>query len=295
MATLDKIILNGVTYDIGGSGAGMTDDIKSSLDQLAQKVVYIDDDGSDYYNALHSALYPPANLSYITAVYTQSGSVYTTDSLNSLKSDLVVTAHYSNGTTATVTSYTLSGTLTVGTSVITVSYGGKTTTFNVTVTEQALYPLPDVNYDSGSPSYNTLVITGGDDISVYGLTNSRKFYVFSDGTVQSFHSTNKSTIFSIPSGATYELKVKNIYWSGNATTDNNITVGLGDSSTQNIHVIEESITVASSGQASGTTADVTRTGTISSSCDVNSFFIIVYRTMTCNFDVELRINGSRYI
>lgn len=74
----------------------------------------------------------------ISAVYTQSGTVYDTDSLDSLKSDLVVTATYSDSSTATVpsTDYTLSGTLTAGTSTITVSYGGKTTTFTVTVTSE---------------------------------------------------------------------------------------------------------------------------------------------------------------
>lgn len=77
-----------------------------------------------------------ATVTSISAVYTQSGTVYDTDSLDSLKSDLVVTATWSNQTTSTVASadYTLSGTLTTGTSTITVSYGGKTTTFTVTVT-----------------------------------------------------------------------------------------------------------------------------------------------------------------
>lgn len=77
-----------------------------------------------------------ASVSSITAVYTQSGTVYDTDALDSLKSDLVVTATYTGGTTSTIpgTDYTLSGSLTEGTSTITVSYGGKTTTFNVTVT-----------------------------------------------------------------------------------------------------------------------------------------------------------------
>ena len=75
-------------------------------------------------------------LNSITAVYTQSGTVYTHDTLDSLKADLVVTANYSDSSTQTVPAadYTLSGTLTAGTSTITVSYGGKTTTFSVTVT-----------------------------------------------------------------------------------------------------------------------------------------------------------------
>lgn len=77
---------------------------------------------------------PP--LSSISAVYTQSGPVYTTDTLDSLTTDLEVTAHYSDSSTATVAAedYTLSGTLTAGTSTITVSYGGKATIFSVTVT-----------------------------------------------------------------------------------------------------------------------------------------------------------------
>ena len=76
-------------------------------------------------------------LSSISAVYTQSGTVYDNDTLDSLKDDLVVTATYSDSSTATVSSsdYTLSGTLTTGTSTITVSYEGKTTTFTVTVTQ----------------------------------------------------------------------------------------------------------------------------------------------------------------
>lgn len=79
-------------------------------------------------------------LSSISAVYTQSGTVYDTDTLDSLKDDLVVTAVYSDSSTQTVPAadYTLSGTLTAGTSTITVSYGGKTTTFSVTVTAQIL-------------------------------------------------------------------------------------------------------------------------------------------------------------
>lgn len=75
-------------------------------------------------------------LSSISAVYTQSGTVYTHDDLDSLKTDLVVTALYSDGTSEVLSAddYTLSGTLTAGTSTITVAYSGKTTTFTVTVT-----------------------------------------------------------------------------------------------------------------------------------------------------------------
>jgi len=117
--------------------SGLTNDIKSALLQIAQKVAYIDDDGQTYYNDLYNALYPPATLISISAVYTQSGEVYDTDTLDSLKTNLVVTGRYSDSSTSTITDYVLSGTLVAGTSTITVSYSGKTTTFNVTVSERS--------------------------------------------------------------------------------------------------------------------------------------------------------------
>lgn len=84
----------------------------------------------------------------INATYTQSGTVFDTATLDSLKSDLVVTASWSNGTTSTLNDadYTLSGTLAEGTSTITVSYGGQTDTFNVTVTH---YVDPSEDWSDG--------------------------------------------------------------------------------------------------------------------------------------------------
>lgn len=140
----------------GGSGTGLTEDIKQALLQIAEKVAYIDEDGQDYYDALLDALYPPANLTSISCVYTQSGTVYDTDSLNSLKSDLAVVAHYDDGAIETVTTYALSGTLTEGTSTITVSYSGKITTFNVTVTHQIVgwyYPFNDSILSEGTHDF----------------------------------------------------------------------------------------------------------------------------------------------
>lgn len=119
-----------------GSTGGLTADVKVALLACFNHVVWDDDDptGQSYINALQTALYPPANLSRITAVYTQSGTVWSTDTLDSLKNDLVVTAYYDNSTSEVITNYTLSGTLSEGTRTITVSYGNKTATFNVVVT-----------------------------------------------------------------------------------------------------------------------------------------------------------------
>lgn len=140
---------------IRSGGSGLTNEAKQALLACFEHVAWIDEDGQDYYDALEAALYPPANLVSISAVYTQSGTVYDTDTLDSLKSDLVVTAHYDDYSTETVTSYTLSGTLEEGTSTVTVAYGGKTTTFDVVVTllERWVYRFNDSILSSSSKDF----------------------------------------------------------------------------------------------------------------------------------------------
>lgn len=92
-----------------------------------------------------------ATLQSITATFTQGSTViYTDNSLDDLKPHLVVTANYSDATTATVTNYTLSGTLATGISTITVSYSGKTTTFNVTVSERPTLQSIVATFTQGS-------------------------------------------------------------------------------------------------------------------------------------------------
>ena len=195
--------------------SGISDDVKVALLQIASKVAYIDEDGQDYYDALESALYPPADLVSISAVYTQSGAVYDTDTLDSLKADLVVTALYSDQTTQTVTSYTLSGTLTVGTNTITVSYGGKTTTFNVTVTE----PTVLTGYtEVGSPTISDNILTVGDGkfiktnipfapssdpwevVIKYRKTAAFGGYTDIIGTVDSSNASSRGFLFEINNG-----------------------------------------------------------------------------------------------
>lgn len=127
---------------IGATDAATSipDDVKQALLDCFSEVSWVDEDqGEAAYNNLVAALYPVQSIS---AVYTQSGTVYPTDSLDSLKTDLVVTATYQDSSTQTVpaANYTLSGTLEVGTSTITVSYFGKTTTFTVTVSSVPILP-----------------------------------------------------------------------------------------------------------------------------------------------------------
>lgn len=116
---------------------GFTPEAKQKLLNLLSRVAFKDEQGRDYYDELEVELFRAATLVSISAVFDQgSATIYDTDDLDTLKQYLTVTATYEDMSTREVTGYTLSGTLTVGTSTITVSYGGKTTTFDVTVEEQ---------------------------------------------------------------------------------------------------------------------------------------------------------------
>jgi len=102
------------------------------------------------YVTVYKAGQTAPTLTGITAVYTSTDTIYTTTPLTNLKNGLTVRAQYSNGseTTLSESEYSLSGTLTVGTSAVTVTYGGKTTTFTVTVilispTISVYSPLPN--------------------------------------------------------------------------------------------------------------------------------------------------------
>lgn len=136
-------------------GGGLSEEVKQALLDLFQHLAYTDADGQDYYDALYDALYPPAELVRITAVYTQTSVVYPDTPLDDLKDDLVVTAHYSDGTSEAVTTYTLSGTLTAGTSTVTVTYEDKTTTFNVTVSAPAVLSSISAVYTQSGVVYPT--------------------------------------------------------------------------------------------------------------------------------------------
>ena len=109
--------------------------IKQALLACFNHVAWDDQNGDNYYTELQTALYDMGVVS-ISAVFTQGTAViYTHDSLDTLRQYLTVTALLDDGETEIeVSSYTLSGTLTAGTSTITVTFGGKTTTFDVTVT-----------------------------------------------------------------------------------------------------------------------------------------------------------------
>lgn len=166
------------------SGSGLSEEVKQALLALLEKVAYVDENGQTYYDALETALYMSTKtLVSISADYMQSGAVYDTDDLAILKNGLEVTAHYDDNTSAVIasTNYVLSGTLSVGTSTITVTHNRKTTTFNVTVTH-ARVPAGyrEFSYIKNTSASNTNIksrgiMTGIQLSPTYSLETSFKY------------------------------------------------------------------------------------------------------------------------
>lgn len=138
---------------------------------------------------------PEKTLTSISATYS-GGNVPVGTSVSAL-TGIVVTAHYSDGSTATVTDYTLSGTIAEGSNTITVGYGGKTTTFTVTgikATNDTTVVIE--TYDAGLANGNiTTQSARGLGVSkLYGFTtNLTSGYEYLIGSLPYGEETPKST------------------------------------------------------------------------------------------------------
>lgn len=123
----------------------------------------------------------------ISAVYS-GGDVVEDTPAEDLREDITVNATYTDGTTATVTGWAISGTVTVGTNVFAITYGGKSTTITVTGTEK---PKPNLLLTS---AVRTI------DNAYYGMYNDQIRY---------FTSSDWGTMYVVPvqAGKTYRYSV----------------------------------------------------------------------------------------
>lgn len=120
--------------DLDNLEPGLSNNAKIALLNCIAHVYWDDDNGQARYNALAEAL--ELGLVSISATFAQGNNVFTsTDTLDDLKPFLTVTGSYVNGNTEVVQEYVLSGNLNTATSVITVTCGQLTTTFNVSVAQ----------------------------------------------------------------------------------------------------------------------------------------------------------------
>ena len=137
----------GDTPTPGPGGQGLTPEERAAIVSLFRMATYTGDNAEGYIEILESH----ATLTGIDAVFTQGAAViYPTASLDDLKQYLVVTAQYDDGMTMNVTDYTLSGTLTAGTSTITATYQGFSDTFTVNVTAQPVMTGIDAVFTQGA-------------------------------------------------------------------------------------------------------------------------------------------------
>ena len=150
-------------------------------------------------------------LQSISAVYNQGSTViYSNSSLNDLKAGLTVTGTYTDNSTETITDYEFSGTLTVGTSQITVTYNEKSTTFDVTVIDKPAGILitnsliSNIQAEDGCmvEEEGTVKIIDKLDNSKFGSSSLALNMYDSANKVISFADTNRITIDKKPTTGT---------------------------------------------------------------------------------------------
>jgi hypothetical protein len=143
-------------------------------------------------------------LTSITATYNGAAVIYPSTPLDDLKDHLTVRATYSDSKVDTLSpnEYNLSGSLAVGTSSITVSYEGKTTTFDVTVTAALITPLHSHQWGAWAATdpaiegtEERVCATDGSHIE-HRLTGTGRFAFTAIGSPATAYSVKKGTVTS---------------------------------------------------------------------------------------------------
>lgn len=151
-----------------------------------EKVAWVEPGGNDLINNIRQSLYESLSVSSITAEYYQSRYVFDSDcmDLSLLRPDLRVYAVFTSGKKIRVENYTLEGTLTAGTSTITVHYGQYSTTFNVSVLpygSQTTYLNSNIQTYAGATdnyTYNSALCVSVND---FKTSTTRKIHVLDFG------------------------------------------------------------------------------------------------------------------
>lgn len=278
---------------------GMPYALRAALLQIAQKVAYIDDQGEQYYQDLYDALQPSVVLVSISAEYTQSGTIYTDDTLTDIETNgtLVVTAHYSDTSSEVIpsTGYTLSGSLTAGTSSITVTYEEQTATFDVTVTAP-LYSIPDFAEKSVTVSSRVYKISKSGNYFTIKGKGSASVYIYPDGTCSATAPT--ATLFTVQVGDELVSTADVTSWTNPTSTP--ITAHFKYSRTDTTgNLYTATCPMAANGSGSGGVTDFAITASLAR--PVGGFCFQSYDNPGTSDDVsitfrpKLFVNGVRYL
>ncbi len=135
----------------------------------------------------------------ISAEYTQAADIYKSTALDSLKTDLVVTATYNDGSSAAITEYELSGTLTVGDSTVTVTVGEATDTFTVIVSAEVIsLAKADITLTAGSKLYYGIgTMAAGSETPFNALQASLQYSGSGNVGVQTVHAYYRALLKGI--------------------------------------------------------------------------------------------------
>lgn len=162
-----------------------TNEAKNALIALLEKVWYTVEDGREYLDTLAAELFR-VSVNSISAVFTQGNvTIFDADGHDKLRKYLVVTAELSDGTSETVTTYSLYGAMTAGTTPITVVYCGKTTTFNVVITSTALPSGYTTQAYIASKTTNSQTATAANFIKLKAYDNIHELSMEFDFAVKS--------------------------------------------------------------------------------------------------------------
>ena len=275
-------------------GKGLSEPIRLAILNCFQHVAWRDTHGQDYYDALYELLMNKEVLS-ITAVFDPGQTViYTDDTLDDLKQYLTVTANYDDGTSAVVTGYTLSGSLTAGTSTITVTYADKTDSFDVTVVAP-LYSVPDF----AAQTINNMTVSKSNNVYTMTGTGVNPVYIYPNGTCNS--SKSNTLWFTAPQGVPFYNEIVNVNWNNPTSAAANIQAKYGRSDTTG-NVLTAKFVMAANSNGTGDTAKFE-----GEASNANNISCVALQTqkesgsgahasaITASFKIRLFYDGVRYL
>lgn len=278
---------------------------KNALLDLLSHVAYTDTHGQDYLDTLETELFRTAGILSISAVFEQGSAViYDTDELDDLRQYLTVTAHYEDLSEREVVGYTLSGSLTAGTSTITVSYAGKSTTFNATITDIP-YSLPS-GTKTFATSGETLTISKGNHIAIDFPSNETAPTMNLSDLTKNGSDSNSNTaainnlstvLLSLQVGDNVSLKMKNMTKTRSdlfqtTTYSSQFLIGFRKTNASS------GVSGFNVGYPDKNTDRFETSIVVDANTDLSCVFLSGARTKTCygvEFDLELWVNDVRYI
>lgn len=143
------------TIDGLGSGGGLSSTFISALQTILTHAIFESDQSQNIQSLTKYGQETQAKVTSINAVY-NGGPVMSGTNILSLKDNIVVTAVYEDGTQETITDYTITGNIKVGSNTLTIKYGRKTTTITVIGTDAThVYSLSNQKFEE-----NTTIDTG---------------------------------------------------------------------------------------------------------------------------------------